>query len=478
MAVIDQLAEIVRGTLVSLRAIAARAPAGGIAGLCACVLSVSGAAAWPEKLAGHGGPVKSVILSADGTRALSGSFDYAIILWRLHGDEAVIEKRLIGHDAAVNDAAFAGDDRAVSVSDDGSFAIWDLARGEIARRFEGTGDKVLDVAVSPDGRYAATASWDRNARLYDLDAEREIAVLEGHRGNVNTVGFSPDGQHLFTGSYDGTIRMWEAPSGRFVRQVYSHGWSINVLKPLPGNAQLMFGGLDGTLGVIDVASGEIAKVLPQHTRPVLSLALSEDGRMAASGGGDGRIKVFSTADWALEEAFENPYGPVWGLAITPDTPDAPDARVIFYAGLDDFVAAWQVAPRKPFDPVDVTVPRRFHRSEGDDLGERQFARKCSVCHTLTPDDANRAGPSLFKVFGRKAGTLPGYHYSPALENATIVWNEDTIARLFDEGPDVVTPGSKMPMQRIRTREERDALIAFLKRATETGEALNGGPQTN
>ncbi|AXS40142.1 c-type cytochrome [Breoghania sp. L-A4] len=230
--------------------------------------------------------------------------------------------------------------------------------------------------------------------------------------------------------------------------------------------------------MIDVTSGELAKVLPKHERPVLSLALSDDGKMAASGGGDGKIQVFSTVDWALEESFENPYGPVWGLAITPDRPDAPDTRVTFYAGLDDFVATWQIAPRKAFEPVDVTVPRRFHQGAGDDLGERQFARKCSVCHTLTPDDANRAGPSLYKVFGRKAGTLPGYHYSPALEDATIVWSEETIARLFDEGPDVVTPGSKMPMQRIRTREERDALIAFLKRATETGRALNSENRTN
>lgn len=40
-----------------------------------------------------------------------------------------------------------------------------------------------------------------------------------------------------------------------------------------------------------------------------------------------------------------------------------------------------------------------------------------------------------------------------------------IARLFDDGPDVVTPGSKMPVQRLKTVEDRDALIAFLKRAT-------------
>lgn len=433
--------------------------------------------AWPQKLVGHGGPVKSITLSEDGTRALSGSFDYAVILWRLDGDTAVLEKQLIGHDAAVNDALFAGPNRMVSVSDDGSFAIWDLAKGEIATRFTGEGDKVLDADVSADNRYAAAASWDHKARLYDLGAKAEIAVLEGHRGNVNAVSFSPDGKHLYTGSYDGTVRMWEVPSGRFVRQIYSHGWGVNVLKALPGNEHVLFGGLDGTIGVISVEKADLAKVLPRHERPVLALTISADGKVAASGGGDGKIKVFATKDWALEEEFENPYGPVWGLAMTPETEGNGVSRVTYYAGLDDFVTAWQVAPRQLFEVIDVTVPRRFHPAEGDDLGARQFARKCSVCHTLTPDDANRAGPTLHKVFGRKAGTLPGYHYSPALERADIIWDERTIAQLFDEGPDVMTPGSKMPMQRIRTREERDALIAFLKRATEPGYAPDKTTET-
>ena len=48
----------------------------------------------------------------------------------------------------------------------------------------------------------------------------------------------------------------------------------------------------------------------------------------------------------------------------------------------------------------------------------------------------------------------------------LVWNEDTIDLLFKEGPDVVTPGSKMPVQRIKGEQDRADLISYLKRATE------------
>src|SRR3546814_3372309 len=73
-------------------------------------------------------------------------------------------------------------------------------------------------------------------------------------------------------------------------------------------------------------------------------------------------------------------------------------------------------------------------------------RKCSACHTLGPDSANKAGPTLHGIFGRRAGSVPGYKYSDALKESELVWNEKTIGNLFKLGPDDFTPGSKMPLQ--------------------------------
>ena len=65
-----------------------------------------------------------------------------------------------------------------------------------------------------------------------------------------------------------------------------------------------------------------------------------------------------------------------------------------------------------------------------------------------------------------AGTLEGYKFSQALIDSTIVWNEKTIHQLFTEGPDVVLPGTKMPIQRMKSSKDRVDLIKFLKEATE------------
>ena len=181
--------------------------------------------------------------------------------------------------------------------------------------------------------------------------------------------------------------------------------------------------------------------------------------MLAFGGGDGIVSVHDMTDWTPVRLLDNPYGPIWALTFSGD------GDTLYLGGLDDTVHYWQFRPGREFEPARGKFPRRFQASEGLSLGERQFARKCSVCHTLSPDDANRAGPTLYRVFGRKAGTLPGYPYSKALLESDIVWNAETIGELFEKGPQHLVPGTKMPLQKMANTEERDAMIAWLKEMT-------------
>lgn len=416
-------------------------------------------------LVGHGGPVKTVRLSADASHVLTGSFDYSMIYWDLSGGEPKIARRFDEHDGAVNAVAFLPDGkRALSAGDDAVLRLWDLESGKLLHAFKGHTAKIVDIDVSPDGKLAATASWDRSARLWDLEKLEAGRVLEGHTGPVNAVAFTGAGGNIadfYSAAYDGTIRDWDLASGSSTRIVYKHGWGINCLEALPGG-KLVFGSLNGEAGVIDIASGKQTTVLNPHEGPVLAVAVSPDRNLVATGGGDGGVNIWSTADWVLKEQHQNPYGPIWAIAFTGD------ADKIYYAGLDDFVTLWQVSPRQAFEAVPGKFPRRFQARDDMSLGELQFARKCSVCHTITPDGANRAGPTLYGVFGRKAGTVPGYAYSPALANSDIVWDEKTIGELFDHGPQHVTPGSKMPLQQIEDETKRDALIAYLKSATARG----------
>ena len=90
---------------------------------------------------GHGGAVKSIAVSPDGTRAVTGSFDYSVMVWNL--ENRVPLRRLIGHDAGVNSVAIAPDGKhAVSGGDDGLVILWDLAKTEPLHRFTGHKSKI------------------------------------------------------------------------------------------------------------------------------------------------------------------------------------------------------------------------------------------------------------------------------------------------------------------------------------------------
>lgn len=415
-------------------------------------------------LVGHGGPIKAIAVDAEAARVATGSFDYALMVWDVSGDAPKLLQRFDRHGGAVNAVAFVpGATRVLAAGDDGALSVWDWASGAQVHRFEGHTAKVNHVVVSADGRFAVTSSWDRTARLWDLGTMTPGPVLSDHGGPVNAAQFSADGKHVYTACYDGALRLFKRDDGSLVRPLHKHGWGLNVLARIPDTELLAVGALNGSAFIVDVETANIVHEYPPFERPVLSIAAVDKPGLLAFGAGDGSIRVSRLTDWAEIETYQNPFGPVWAMAF------APGATAIYYGGLDDFATRWQIAPRAGFEAVESPYPRRFQVSGDPDdpiaRGELQFARKCSVCHTLKPDGRNRAGPTLYGIFGRHIASLPGYPYSKALTDLQIVWTEETVDRLFALGPDIFTPGSKMPLQKMTDPEQRAALIAFLKEAT-------------
>jgi cytochrome c len=107
--------------------------------------------------------------------------------------------------------------------------------------------------------------------------------------------------------------------------------------------------------------------------------------------------------------------------------------------------------------------------QGDPARGGEAYRNCAACHSLLPD-VHLSGPSLAGVFGRKAGTAPGFlRYSPGLRSADLTWDENTLnAWLAD--PMAMIPGTYMIFRGISDDQERADLVAFLRLATAPGGA--------
>jgi cytochrome c len=86
--------------------------------------------------------------------------------------------------------------------------------------------------------------------------------------------------------------------------------------------------------------------------------------------------------------------------------------------------------------------------------------RCYICHSTAKGAANRMGPNLFGVVGRKAGTYPGFSYSDAMKKSGIVW---TAAKLdaYLTTPQKVVPGNNMPFAGIPIPAQRADIVAYL-----------------
>ncbi|HIJ83292.1 MAG: cytochrome c family protein [Magnetococcales bacterium] len=100
-----------------------------------------------------------------------------------------------------------------------------------------------------------------------------------------------------------------------------------------------------------------------------------------------------------------------------------------------------------------------------DDGEVVF-KQCNVCHNITDDGTKKLGPNLGGVIGRKAGTLKGYGYSPAMATIGIIWNRETLDR-FLTSPAVVVPATRMTFPGLKEATQRAAVIAFLEVQSES-----------
>jgi cytochrome c len=405
-----------------------------------------------QELRGHGGPVRAVAVSPDGRLAMTGSFDQSAILWRLESGAAA--KVLRFHQGAINAVATVNGLGFATGAEDGKIALWQGDAAEPARVLDGHKGPVSAIAVSLEGGHLASASWDETVRVVSL-SDGKVRVLEGHKGPVNGVAFAPGGAIVSSG-YDATLRIWPADDG--AAKIVTLPAALNGLNVAP-DGEIAVAAADGVLRLFGPDGSPRAEIAIGQT-PLIALALSADGATIAVGGLRGQVALIDRRTRTIRATLVGPGLPVWSLAFLPD------GKQLLSGGADRLVRRWNAVTGEHIGPV---VPRAGEDVLATFQGERgaQVFRACAACHTLTPADGNRAGPTLHGIFGRKIASAPGYAYSEAFKAMDIVWTKKTVAKLFEVGPNAYTPGTKMPEQTIGSADDRQALVDWLEKVTAT-----------
>jgi cytochrome c len=101
---------------------------------------------------------------------------------------------------------------------------------------------------------------------------------------------------------------------------------------------------------------------------------------------------------------------------------------------------------------------------GDPIHGEKIYSRCFACHAI---DRDRTGPRHAGLFGRRAGSVSGFPYSPAMKKAGtngLVWNDETLDE-FLRNPTKFVPGTRMGYAGVKDDQERADLLAYLKEAT-------------
>lgn len=257
--------------------------------------------------------VNAIAFRRDGRHLATGCSDGTVWIW-----DAETGRRLpipLPRQAnEVTDVAYSPDGRllasatarftGLSDREPGVVVLWNPKTGQKIRTLEGHTAGVNSVALSPDGRWLASACGDGLVRIWDLlDPGGAARTLQGHSDRALRVVFLRDGRLASSGGVPfsaGDVRIWDLATGRSL-VLRGHTDLVYGLASSPDGRRLATGSWDRTIKLWDTSTGEEVFSLVGHTSGVISVAFSPDGNSLASGSIDRTLRIWETSPPTVDE---------------------------------------------------------------------------------------------------------------------------------------------------------------------------------
>jgi len=259
-----------------------------------------------RSLQGHAHFIQEVVLSSDGTFALTCSWDRTLRLWDLSTGETT--KTFVGHKGDILSVAFSADNRQiVSGSRDKTLKLWNTL-GECKHTIEDAGSHtewVSCVRFSPNvaNPLVVSSGWDKVIKVWNLRDFKLKENLTGHTGYINSVTISPDGSLCASGGKDAIAILWDLIEGKHLESLPAGG-VINTMQFSPNRYWLCAGTDNGIriwgledkqvkFDLTDIPANSIPTSFGKLRKPAcISLAWSTNGSTLYAGYTDGVIRVW------------------------------------------------------------------------------------------------------------------------------------------------------------------------------------------
>jgi WD40 repeat protein/S1-C subfamily serine protease len=256
------------------------------------------------------------------------------------------------HDNAIADLAWSPDGKWVaSASWDKSVRVWAANSGKAYYTYSGHKDVVRSVAWSPDGKWIASGSDDRTVQIWDAKTKSTVLTYREHSSNVQSVVWSPDGKWIASAGNDRTVRVWNAQNGSTKLTYKQHTNIVTQVVWSPDGKRLASASFDQTVHILDANTGKTLLIYKDHVNDdvapnfVNSVAWSPDGKRIASGDNTGPavtpgnnrgpvVKVWDASNGVTIFTYRQHTNPITNIAW------APNGKYLASASKDNTVRIW------------------------------------------------------------------------------------------------------------------------------------------
>jgi WD40 repeat protein len=279
-------------------------------------------------LKGQGRVIESIYYFPDGQRMISGSGDKTARQWDLQAGKEIEEARGVC-ERSVQAVAVSTNSRWVATGG----GDWDMKDAELKVREVETGFvktlkghslPITCIDISEDNTRLVSGSWDKTARIWNLDTGELVARPLKCEDAVCAVRFSPDSKKLAVMSNWGTcLEVWDVQSHKLDVKVGDFDRSLSTYSPVfwtKNNKHIIaaFTGDDDTIHKFDASTLEtVGTPFKGHTKEVTGLALSFDDVLLASASFDDTIKLWAFESRQLLASFD--VQDIFKLVFSPDS---------------------------------------------------------------------------------------------------------------------------------------------------------------
>jgi WD40 repeat protein len=209
----------------------------------------------------------------------------------IHKDLAPIK-----HDSGLEAMSFSKDGKYLATaSSDKTARVWEVATGKPVCEPLQHNAIVVDVAISPDGKFVVSGSRDGTARLWETATGKPIGEPMRHQGTVSAVAFTPDGKRAVTGSDDRTIQTWDPATAEPIGLAFVQRTGMNQIGFLDDGRTMITCCRDNWIRKWDVAARKMTGFLLTEPVGITSLGISRNGRLIFTGSRDKGARVWEAA---------------------------------------------------------------------------------------------------------------------------------------------------------------------------------------